>query len=564
MASTMPAHFHSRLTGGRAATFVRRIAIHERLIALLGATVLSAIAFAPRIQGGGLLVDDWALYSDIKFPTTQGFTSSLSALLSSAGSRVGAVPYWWAGFSILGTHTKLLMLLAAALAIPLALSVYVLLRELRFSATTSLAAMAITILAPSVETERLWFTPSGSQIALMLFFFGLTVALRAFAAPHERRLRLHICAWMLYVLSAAYAEVALPLLGVSILVYLTRAPFKRAFGRWTVDLPIVLVGYYATAAFVGEHKAFEKLPASEWGRHAHLIGEQALTIFTSTLVPFAEQPVTLVAIIVLAGATLFVWLKDRTQQSVTRRELARWAYTFFVCLAAMLAVYVTFVPAMLYYEPLGPGLADHINIPTAAPLAVGVIAVIMLARAVLRALIARAHQPRLLPLATALAAMWFSVVAVDAGKHVRHNAHIWATAASHDYHELHVLISTLTHPVDDATIYTFGEAGTVAPGMPVFFSSFELQNAIKIAYNRGDVSGFPVVKEDNTVACMPAGVTAEVGATKLNAPSPYGRSYFFDIPSRRYQLLANQVSCQRALQSFHPGPYVTGSLHWEH
>ena len=104
----------------------------------------------------------------------------------------------------------------------MALSIYVLLRELQFTITQSLAMMVLTIAAPSVATVRFWFTPSGSQISLTLFFYGLTLALRAFSATGNNRSRLHIASWSLYLLSAVYAEVALPLIGVCILVYLTR------------------------------------------------------------------------------------------------------------------------------------------------------------------------------------------------------------------------------------------------------------------------------------------------------------------------------------------------------
>src|SRR5436190_7966765 len=143
------------------------LAAHERLVAMTLAVGVGALVFAPRIRTGGLLVDDWALYSAVKFPRANGFSSAFSALSNSAGSRLGAIPYWLASFSLFGNHTKLYALTAAALGVILAFVIYLLLRELRLGIVASLTIMTFTLISPSVETGRFWFTPSGGQIALI-------------------------------------------------------------------------------------------------------------------------------------------------------------------------------------------------------------------------------------------------------------------------------------------------------------------------------------------------------------------------------------------------------------
>jgi hypothetical protein len=539
------------------------VVAHERIVALALAVGVGAVVFAPRIKAGGLLVDDWALYSAVKFPRAAGFTNAWAALSNSAGSRVGAIPYWLASYSLFGSHTKLYTLTAAALAVLLAVAIYVLVRELRFGIVASLTIMVLTLASPSVETARFWFTPSGGQISLILFFIGLTVALRAFDAPPRRRRLLHAGSWGLYVASAVYAEVALPLMAGAVLVYVTRAPLRRSLVRWAWDLPIVVAGYLATSSFVSEHKGFVRLPSSMWLEHARLLADQALSICTMMLVPFyANRTPILFALGALAIAVAVLWLMPVTSPQ-TRRELRRWTYAVLVCVISIAGIYATYVPAMLYYEPLGPGLATHINIPIVASLAVGVFAVVMLARTVATELLVRI-SPRLALLPLALATAWLAVIAIDGARDVRSDAHLWAFAASRDYHVLHVVTTTLRHPVPDSTVYTFGEAGTAAPGLPVFFSSFELTNAIKIAYDRGDVSGYPVAAEDDAARCEPRGVTVVSGSTPLNTPSPYGRSYFFDVPTQRYELITSPAGCAAALARFHPGPYTNSSLKWSY
>jgi hypothetical protein len=551
-----------RLSAARSGLRVFLVA-HERLVALLLAAATAAIVFAPRIKAGGLLVDDWALDTAVHFPKSQGYSSALSALGSTAGPRLGAIPYWLASFEVFGSHTKLYLLVAGALAVLLAWSIYLLLRELRFSIVLALAAMILTLVAPSLETVRFWVTPSGSQICLTLFFLGLTVALRAFDAPQGSRLRLHAISWLLYVAGALYAEVALPLIVAAVLVYFTRASPRDSLRRWAADLPIVIVGYVAANSFVNEHQAFGRLPTSMWGEHARYLGDQALSIFTMMLVPITrDRTAVLVGLAILGLASILAWLLGRRE--ATRAELKRWYYVLFVCLVAAVGVYATYVPAMLYYEPLGPGLANHINIPIVAALATGIVAVLMIARAVLSEALRR-PPAQLAGLALILPLAWFLLIAIDGARDVRGDAHVWAVAGSHDYHVLHVITATLPDPAANSTIYTFGEAGTVAPGLPVFFSSFELTNAIKIAYQRGDISGYPVVTDDDTVSCTAKGVVVSVGSTPLNPPSPYGHSYFLDVPSAHYERIDSAAACRNALASFPPGPYsITPPLTWSY
>jgi hypothetical protein len=159
-------------------------------------------------------------------------------------------------------------------------------------------------------------------------------------------------------------------------------------------------------------------------------------------------------------------------------------------------------------------------------------------------------------MALVLIAGWFGVILVTGLQDVRHNGRIWAQAGDQDLHVLHVLTVDLSDPVHDSTLYTFGEAGTVAPGLPVFFSSFELTNAVKIAYHRGDISAYPVVTNDDVVKCGYRGITAVTGSTPLNRPSPYGQSYFVNVSTGARERIDSRAACSAALSTFLPGPYA--------
>jgi hypothetical protein len=453
----------------------------------------------------------------------------------------------------------LYLLLAALMALVLAFSIYLLLRELRFSITQSLAIMVLTIVAPSLETVRFWFTTSGSQIEFALFFFGLTLALRAFSATPPKRTRLHIASWLLYLASALYAELALPLIAVCVLVYVTRARLVTSLRRWAFDLIIVVVGYVAAYSYVNSTRGFVKLPRSMWAEHARLLGDQALTVFTRMFglsSEAARQP-ELIGLAVLAAAGLFLWWSPRTRTD-SRRDLKRWTYAFFVSFVALVAAYAPYIPSMLYYEPLG-GLNTHINVAVAAPLAVGVFAVLMLTKVVLSEFLDRL-RPGLGVMAAVLVAAWFALIVVESLRNVRNDGHVWAVAAERDDHVLNLLTADLRHPVPDSTIYTFGQVGTIAAAIPIFYTYWEPSSAVKTAYNREDISAYSVVVNDDALICGPHGITLAVGQTAINSPSPYGRSYFFDVPTANHERINSAAACTAALSTYHPGAYSTNIL----
>ena len=498
----------------------------------------------------------------MKFPQINGAHSALGALEAAAGSRVGHMLYWFVAFSLFGMHTKLYTATDAVLAACLALCVYLLLRELRFSIGQSLAMMVLTIVAPSVQTMRFWFTVGGVQICLSLFCLGLMLALRAFVAPRASRRRLHLASWALYLASAIYAEVALPLIAVCLLVYLTRTSLVSALRRWMCDMVIVIGAYIATLAFVSTHAGFGKLPASMWSEHANLIAGQALTIFTRLLGPLsaADRTVGLAGVGALAVACIVLWRRGRIAAS-SRSELERWGLTFIVSLAAIVAGYAVFVPAMLYYEPLGPGLATHINSVTAIPLATGVFSVLMLTRIVCVELL-DGIVPRVAYVTAVLVIAWYGVIAIDGIKAVRSDAHIWALASSGDYHVLHVLTTdcqtrctarpfTRRRSRDRCTrdadlLYLMG---TDERGKGRLRSTRPLELSYRCGRHAGELHS--------------KGVAVSVGGVAITSPSPYRLSYFFDIPTGRYERLEGAAACTADLSQLQPGPYaITPALEW--
>ena len=387
----------SRASVRRARAAVGNAPLRELAVATLVAVIVVALLFGSHIRSGGLESDDWALFVATKFPGANGYTSGIAALAAAAGSRVGAVLYWLFIFSLFGTHAKLYLATGALITVAMAASFYVVLRVIGFSRVESGAMMVVSIALPSVDTTRLWIIAIGGQLCFVFVFLGLAVALRAFDAPPPRRLRLHLLSLALYTVSAAYAEIAMPLVAIAVLLYVTRASVARSVKRWLLDLVIVATCYAGTVIFVNGKVGFDGLPRSQWLGHARAIYAQALTIFSGTLVPFADGShaviIALLAGLALAGGGIWRW---RPTASTTRRALRRWSITFGIAVVAAIVGWGTYVPANAFYSPLQPGLSARINIVAGAPLAVAVVAVIMFAKAILTELVVwiRLHRWR--------------------------------------------------------------------------------------------------------------------------------------------------------------------------
>jgi hypothetical protein len=424
--------------------------------------------------------------------------------------------------------------------------------------------MVVSIAMPSVDVNRLWIIAAGGQICYVFFFLGLALALRAFEAPPPQRLRLHAASLALYAASAVYAEIAMPLAAVSLLVYMTRAPLWRSVKRWMLDLVIVAGCYAGTLVFVNEDLGFTQAPASQWWSRAELIYGQALTIFSATLMPFAEGDhlalFLLIGGLALAGA--LVWRRSTTAHA-TRTVLKRAAIAFAIAVVAAVAGWGTFIPSS-YYAPLGEGIGTRINLVADAPLAVAAVSVIMYASALLREFVTaifakRATLARLRPLAAValLGWAWLGYVVIDGAIDVRHDASLWTVSATQQYRLLGLLKYEVPHPVASSQFDTFGEAGMAAPGLPIFVQSWELNSAVKIAYDRPDLTGYPIVAGVDSIVCESNMVAVETpAATPFGTPSRYGHTYFVDAVTGAHELILSRAGCEAAAASFPPGPYA--------
>src|SRR5205823_3890037 len=114
------------------------------------------------------------------------------------------------------------------------------LRTLGVSLLHAILIALLFLVFPWSDSTRLWPTAAINNIAVILFLFGLLLALRAVAVPGWRGYAWHAVTLLLYVLSVLTYEVAAVAALVAGWLYIGRAPRRRALRLWTIDVVVVV------------------------------------------------------------------------------------------------------------------------------------------------------------------------------------------------------------------------------------------------------------------------------------------------------------------------------------
>jgi hypothetical protein len=130
----------------------------------------------------------------------------------------------------------------------------------------------------------------------------------------------------------------------------------------------------------------------------------------------------------------------------------------------------------------------------------------------------------------------------------------WARAADESDRVLDAMVAAVPDVKTGDTLYTFGHPGSVAPGVVVFAFTWDLNGAVKLAFDDPSLIAYPIVE----------GVTMECGPDSVGPVGPgwspelqgarYGRAVFVDVPTARGERIDSAAECRRAVQRFTPGP----------
>jgi hypothetical protein len=534
----------------------------------LGLAVLAAVVYGPHVAHGGFISDDWANADGFRHLPDPGYWSSVEGLRHAFGARpllalLVPLPYAAFGTADPGWH------LAIALAIALATSGCLVgfLRAAGLPAPHAAVVGAIALLFPWDSATRLWPTVAMNDVATCLVLLGGTAALQGLPRRGAAALAWHAAALGLFVASVLVYEFPAPLVLALGPLYAVRAGWRRALPRWGVD--VAFVG--AALAWAAAHTVKYRPPIPdqiEWAPRV-VKGLAGLTVRTAAPLGLDGAPLVLLAVALAAGAvSSALVLRRLAPGDRDRARLRLWLTTALLAAAAALAGSLLEILSV-YFEPLAPGIYNRGNIAVAGPIALLAWALVMLiVTLAARGLRDRAPVPER-GVAIVAAVFVLTGLAVAA----RRDADRWDRAAAESRRVL-AAIGRLGPLPSQSTIYTFGHAAQSAPGIPVFFDTWDLNGAARLVTGDSSLRAYPAYRGAR-FRCRTTGVTtflpAPPGLLSGGAPHTfegipdwgpdpggrYGRTVFVDVASGRSASIRDRAQCIRAVRRFIPGPVAT-------
>jgi len=426
--------------------------------------------------------------------------------------------------SLLGTSKSLNDAAGVAFAALTAWALYLLMRTLRAGRVESGAAAALLLVFPWADSTRVWPTASMDTLAVALYLLGAVVAIRGLQAVSRRRAGWLAAASIALYLAAAWTyEVTIVAILLSVLLYVLAAPTRLALRRFALDAAIAAVALAVNLSGTTR----KPRPLGDELHHARRIAGQAFSLLARALVPVDRPPGVIGAalLVVIGGAGVLVVRR--------RRELRRWLGLAGFGALTVTAGYVLYVPAEADYLPLAPGTVNRMNVLAAVGFALLAVGLVGLAAELLL------RGPRR-PLIAA-GALW---LAIGAGYVVQalHDESGWRRSASEQARILATIRRAVPSPARGLTIYAFNAPSYVAPGVPAFSLPFDLNQAVRLAYDDPALSAYPIRGLD-VVQCA-AGFLYPVGGTYgLPHRAAYGKAVFVDVPTNRAIAIGSRAAC---------------------
>jgi hypothetical protein len=326
-------------------------------------------------------------------------------------------------------------------------------------------------------------------------------------------------------------------------------------------LAVVAALAWAAAATTRPHGTL--LDSLDWlGRFVR----QAVSLTARSLVPLPLPQGIRYGVAALAAgvvAAAIVAVRRAEPASPAAQELRLWLRTATLAAACAVAGW-TLMLVSGYFFPLSRGIDDRGNVGAALPIVVLVWSIVMLAVVLLRA--RSATQSR----AVAAMAVAGLALACAYGIGSRQRANTWDRAARDTEHLL-AAVARLPPLRPGTTVYTFGAAGEVSPGVPIFQHLYDLNPAVRVTRGDPSLRGYPVLAGAR-IACGPrrldtllpgSGGRLDGPADSTPAGKPYwgpdpgasyGRVAFVDLRTSAGVVVDSRRQCASAVKRFQPGP----------
>jgi hypothetical protein len=279
------------------------------------------------------------------------------------------------------------------------------------------------------------------------------------------------------------------------------------------------------------------------------MASQSVTLLSHVLVPFGHPRTIVVLPIVLVVLTAGTLVFHRPATSpMVRGDGRRWLWMILIGVLVVMAAYAMYVPGPIdYFAPLQPGQGNRVNVMASF----GYVLIALGLAMTMGTVLIRLLRVRL---------SWIPVVGVAIVgalfigyvRQTRADVSAWDRADSVQLRELDSLRAA-GRPPSRSTTYTFGGVGSVAPGVPVFIVTWDLDSAVKILWNDPTLHAYPIFAGAQIVCGKATVVPYADNREGPKEGASYGHAIFYDFRTGRRQAITSARTCTRAVATFRPG-----------
>jgi hypothetical protein len=503
-------------------------------------TAIAAAVYWPHVAHGGLYWDDWSHASDYRDHGWWWLASHLwRDVIPGRPALAALLPVPAALF---GTNAAAQTAMAVTLGLATSVCFYVFLRALSVEPVNAAAIAGLSLLFPWSEAARLWPTASLNNLAVCAYLLGSVVALHALRLNGRHAAPAHAAATLLYLSSLLVYEVAGCAIALSLVLYRSRAPVRRAVARWLVDTVLVLATIGLSAVYTSRVRHVGSL--AERLADVPSFMRQGLSILAMSFLPRGLDSVAARGTVLLAiGATIGSAAVIARRRD--RKDLRRWLVVFATATVGVASAYVMFLGSGLY--PSGAGVDTRLHSFAGLAFAALCYSLVMIA---VELLPLRGRRQMVSLLAVTALAVGF------AGR-TRDDIANWDAATVAQRSFLSDLKRVLPRPSPRSTIFSFGYPAEAADGIPIFTHFWDMNGALRLTYDDPSLHGLPIYRPGEGVVCAHSFAYGTSAGTRVTGR--YGRTIFVDVVSQRHTILRSQANCKADARLFFPGPLIAGA-----
>lgn len=524
----------------------RALSAREVLLAAAAMTLVAAVVFGPHVSGWGFFLDDWADAAGRYYPPGgESFHNVMTYFSTTFDYRPVLVVFTPLKYFLLGADMPAQLVWTLFLAVAIATMIYAILRTLGVPWVHAGLLGALTLIYPWFDSTRLWESANPAPLSIAFALAGFCLALVGLS---RRSWRWHVGAALLYLLSVLTYEVTLPLIVVAGVVYTVRWGWKEARWRWAVDIVAAVAG----GLWVGTHTTRTVSGLSADLSHLGEIVDHGFTIVARSFLPVGQDThetavLLLAAAVAVAGVAVYL-RRRRAGEAETGWGMRGWLLLAGTGAVMTILGWTIYIPADPYYTPSIFGIDNRVNAMAGYGLVVLAYALIGIACSVVAELLPAA-QRRYLAYAVPLLAVLLGAAYVHVlDRHIG----VWEDAWSIQREGIAKLKSTYPQLPPETTVFTSGYPAYLSPGVPIFAASWDLNGAIKLEYDDGSLSAYPMT-EGMRVICGREGISLEGSVAPV---SPYGKARLLDLGNGEHVTPRTRRQCLAVADRYVPGPFI--------